>query len=167
LAIATITLVAIVSLLLQNESAPNVDISEPKLSHYAAHIVRENPKVPPTEAEHIVVAATKWALEFNIDPKLLLAIAKVESNYYKYAISNHGAYGLMQVIPVWHKDKILEARKVVGNPEIFNIDTNMYLGARVIKDCLNKHGKLNKALMCYSGQTPEYDKKVLNVYTRL
>ena len=167
LAIATIIMVVIASLLLQNTSAPTVEISEPKLSHYAAHIVRENPKIPPTEAEHIVVAATKWALEFNIDPKLLLAIAKVESNYYKYAISTSGAYGVMQVIPVWHKDKILEARRVVGNPEIFNIDTNMYLGARVIKDCMNKHERLNKALMCYSGQTPEYDKKVLNVYTRL
>lgn len=145
--------------------APNVDNS---WHHsYITYVVESNPKVQEKDARAIVFSALKWAWEFDLDPKLLLAIAKVESNYYKYAISSSGAYGLMQVIPVWHKDKILEARKVTGNPEVFNIDTNMYLGARIYKDCIKKYGNVNKALLCYSGQTPGYDKKVVQEYTRL
>jgi len=136
-------------------------------SAYVEIVTDSNPKVDQKDARAIVMSSLKWASEFNLDPKLLLAIAKVESNYYKYAISKSGAYGIMQVIPVWHKDKILEARRITGNPEVFNIDTNIYLGARVIKDCMDKHGKLNKALLCYSGQTPGYDKKVIQEYTRL
>lgn len=148
-----------------NQPAPNLDNS---WSHtYVSHVVEANPKVQEREARNIVYAAIKWAAEFNLDPKMLLAIAKVESNYYKYAISSSGAYGLMQIIPVWHKDKILEARKVVGNPEVFDINTNIYLGARVYKECLNKTGNMNKALLCYSGQTPGYDKKVIQEYTKL
>lgn len=145
--------------------APNVENS---WHHsYITYVVESNPKVKERDARAIVFSALKWAWEFNLDPKLLLAIAKVESNYYKYAISSSGAYGLMQVIPVWHKDKILEARKVTGNPELFNIDTNMYLGARVYQECFKKHGNTSKALLCYSGQTPGYDKKVMQEYTRL
>jgi soluble lytic murein transglycosylase-like protein len=160
------TVIFAVSLFFVQETA-NIQYTNEWDSEYVEYIQKSNPKVDKKDAKAIVLSALKWAYEFNLDPKLILAIAKVESNYYKHAISTSGAYGVMQVIPVWHKDKILEARKVTGNPEIFNIDTNIYLGARVIKDCLNKHGTINKALLCYSGQTPGYDKKVINEYTRL
>lgn len=163
LVLVTLTVASLVTV--NNQTA--APVATEWQSSYISYVTEANPKVDQKDARAIVMSSLKWAYEFNLDPKLLLAIAKVESNYYKYAISSSGAYGIMQVIPVWHKDKILEARKVTGNPEIFNIDTNIYLGARVIKDCLNKHGKINKALLCYSGQTPEYDKKVLNAYTRL
>ena len=97
---------------------------------------------------------------------MLLAIAKVESNFNVYAISTSGAYGLMQVIPYWHKDKILQARKELGNPELFSINTNIYLGATVLKECIQRVG-INKSLECYSGRTPGYTEKVLVAYNNL
>lgn len=137
-------------------------------SEYVNYIVDNNPKVSKNDARNITIATLRWAKQFNLDEKLMLAVASVESNFNKYAISTSGAYGVMQVIPVWHKDKILQARETIGNPEIFNINTNIYLGAWVLSDCMNKvNNNLSKALLCYSGQTPGYDKKVLAEYGNL
>lgn len=161
--------ILLLSLTFHTNTSENTNISD-KTWHqsYVEYVVENNPKVQQSDARSIVFAAIKWASEYNLDPKLILAIAKVESNYYKHAISSSGAYGIMQVIPVWHKDKILEARKVTGNPEIFNINTNIYLGTRVLKDCMSStKSNLNKALLCYAGQTPGYDKKVLTEYDNL
>jgi soluble lytic murein transglycosylase-like protein len=134
---------------------------------YVEYIQDNNPRITGSEAREIAIAAIKWAQEFKVDEKLLLAMAKVESNFHKHAISSSGAYGIMQVIPVWHKPKILEARNKLGNPELFNINTNLFLGAWVFRDCTLNSTTLNKALLCYSGQTPGYDQKVLAEYNEL
>jgi soluble lytic murein transglycosylase-like protein len=133
-------------------------------NYHEDYVLSHNPKV---DAREIVSSVNKWGKELSVDPKLLLAVAKVESTFDPHAISKSGAYGLMQVIPVWHKEKILQARRELGNPEIFNISTNIYLGAKVLKECLEKTGGVTKALQCYSGQTPGYDAKVLAEYRRL
>lgn len=125
------------------------------------------PGIERNDANQIIQSAYKYANQFEVDKKLILAVAKVESGFNKYAISSSGAYGIMQIIPVWHKEKILVARNTLGNPEIFNIDTNIFLGTWVLRECLNKHGQVNKALLCYSGQTPGYDKKVLEAYAKI
>jgi soluble lytic murein transglycosylase-like protein len=159
------TMIVAVSLTLVEDTAHSFNVfrTSTEWKHtYASFIKESNPKVSKTEARDIVLSTLKWANEFSIDEKLLLAIAKVESNFHVHAISTSGAYGLMQVIPVWHKDKILEARKVLGNPEIFNINTNIWLGAKVLRKCLDDQSNINKALLCYAGQTPGYDKKVLS-----
>lgn len=136
-------------------------------SSYVEYIQYSNPKVTDKEAREIVLSTLKWANKYKLDEKLILAVAKVESNYYNHAISASGAYGIMQVIPVWHKDKIKDAKKETGNPEIFNINTNIYLGARVLKDCVDRTTGLSKALLCYAGNTSGYDQKVLAEYTKL
>jgi len=72
----------------------------------------------------------------------------------------------MQVIPKWHKEKVIAARDKLGNPELFNIDTNIFIGAWILKDCLIKHKDTSKALLCYSGQTEGYDQKVMREYRK-
>jgi soluble lytic murein transglycosylase-like protein len=135
---------------------------------YIKYIQNKNPKLPESKATEIVEASSRWAREFNLDKKLILAIQQVESMYRPHAISESGAYGLMQVIPVWHKDKIIRAKKELGNPEIFNINTNIFLGTLVLHECMKRTKRVtSKALLCYSGQTPGYDKKVLSAYYKI
>lgn len=131
------------------------------------NVISALPNVSMRDAAQIIDSSYRWAKEFNVDEKLILAIAKVESQFNKHAISSSGAYGIMQVIPVWHKDKIVVAKQKLGNPEIFNIDTNIFVGTWVLRDCLNKHTTINKALLCYSGQTSQYDVKVMQEYKKL
>lgn len=129
------------------------------------YILNSNIKVSKEDAKEIVSAIHKWSTEFKLDPKMLLAIARQESNFNKYAISTSGAYGVMQVIPVWHKQKIVDAHDLLGNPEIFNIHTNVYLGARVFADCSKRHKTTTKALECYYGKPDTgYAKQVLAHY---
>lgn len=153
----------VIGLLLGTNNTPATERSSP----YITYVVNSNPQISDKAAKEIVIAAYKWSYEFNIDMKLLLAVAKVESNFYPHAISSSGAYGLMQVIPLWHKEKIIKARTELGNPEIFNVNTNMYLGAMVLRDCMKKTSKTSKALLCYSGKTPGYDEKVLVQYYKI
>ena len=120
------------------------------------------------DAEQIIKSTYKWSKEFKVDSKLVLAVAQVESAFNKHAISTSGAYGVMQVIPLWHKDKIIVARAKLGNPELFNINTNIFLGTWILSECLQKYrGSVHKALQCYSGQTPGYSDKVLLAYNQL
>lgn len=129
------------------------------------YILSSNIKVSPADAKEIVSAVTRWSQEFKLDPKLMLAIARQESNFDKYAISSSGAYGVMQVIPVWHKQKVVDAHALLGNPELFNINTNIYLGARVLSDCFKRKKDVTKALECYYGKpNTAYAKQVLAHY---
>ena len=134
---------------------------------YVQFVKKNNSNISHSDASSIITSTLKWSSKFEIDEKLLLAIMKVESNFNIHAISISGALGLMQVIPVWHKDKFFEAKKVLNNPEPFNINTNIWMGTKILKDCFNTSKQINKALLCYSGQTPGYDKKVIAEFEKL
>jgi len=152
--------------LTSNLPAPHVKTFTLQKLTYVEYIT-DNSNNTHTQAQKIVEAIQHWSSKYQVDEKLILAVAKVESNFYKHAISESGAMGVMQVIPSWHKDKIKDARASLGNPEVFNINTNIYLGTRILKDCLSRFIKVSKALMCYSGNTKGYDTKVLNTYEQI
>ena len=134
---------------------------------YVQFIKASNTNLSHSDALAITNSILKWSNKFNIDEKLLLAIIKVESNFNIHAISTSGALGLMQVIPVWHKEKFFEARKVLGNPEPFNINTNIWMGTKILSTCIDQTKGINKALLCYAGQTPGYDTKVIAEFNKL
>lgn len=101
-------------------------------------------------ASKIVSTAYANGHSQGIDPILLIAMMKQESGFRPTAKSNHGALGLMQVMPRWHRDK-LRGR----NP--YSIDVSIEVGTIVIRDCLAKHNNSKtKALSCYSGGSKTY-----------
>jgi len=118
------------------------------------HIQTVNQDVTESEAAQIVKSTMKWAKEFEVDPALLIAIQQVESRFDKHSISSSGALGLMQVIPKWHLDKMNKAIEDIGNPELFNTHTNIYLGTWVLRDCMKQYKQnIKHALGCYNGNT--------------
>jgi soluble lytic murein transglycosylase-like protein len=143
------------------------DTTESKLTK---HIQSVNSKVTYADAVQIVKSTMKWASEFELDPAMLIAIQEVESRFDKYSISSAGALGLMQVIPSWHLNKMSKAINDVGNPEPFNIHTNIYLGSWVLKACMKQYNLTKNALLCYNGSNSKpngYDAKVMNSYTAI
>jgi len=119
-----------------------------------------------TDAQKIVITTLKWAEEFGLDPIELIAIQQVESNFNRYAISSSGALGLMQIMIKTHLDKLFEAKKRLGNPEMFSIDTNIFLGSLILKNCQTKYKIAEDIYKCYNGSLgmkTEYHKKVLTV----
>jgi len=135
---------------------------EAALIEYVQNI---NKSLTEKEAIDIIMSMSKWSKEFNIDLSLIVATAQTESKFDKHAISSGGALGLMQVIPSWHLARIKKAKEDVGTPEIFNIETNVYLGTAILKECIQNFKTVNKGLLCYNGSMSKptgYDEKVLH-----
>ncbi|MFN4197009.1 MAG: lytic transglycosylase domain-containing protein [Caldimicrobium sp.] len=82
------------------------------------------------------------AKEFNLDPLLLKAIAKVESNFNPRAISPKGAMGIMQIIPT--------TAKLVGLSNPFDPVENIYSGAKYLKWLLDEFKDLKLSLAAYN-----------------
>ena len=114
------------------------------------------------------------ARTYNLDPKLLHAIAKVESNYNPRAVSPKGALGVMQLIP--------STARLVGVSDPFDPRENIQGGARYLRYLLDKFGDLTLALAAYNAgpkaveayggippyaETQRYVRSVLSLYQRL
>ena len=86
--------------------------------------------------------------QHSIDPLLILAVMAVESRYNPVAESNMGAKGLMQVIPKWHPEKLLDHG---GEQAVLEPSVNIEVGARILREYQRRVGDLEAALLMYNG----------------
>jgi soluble lytic murein transglycosylase-like protein len=108
---------------------------------------------------------------YELDPALVKAVVRAESNFEKYAISPVGAQGLMQLMP--------ETAREMGVSAPFNPRENLQGGARYLRSMLDRYGKLSLALAAYNAgpsavddyggvppyaETKAYVKRVLEFY---
>jgi soluble lytic murein transglycosylase-like protein len=118
--------------------------------------------------QSIVMAAARH----NVDPNLVRAVVKVESNFNSNAVSRTGAMGLMQLMPK-------TARELkVKNP--FDPQQNVDAGVRHLKYLLeNYNGDVNLTLAAYNAgegavrrsagvphyaETQDYVRKITHLY---
>jgi soluble lytic murein transglycosylase-like protein len=98
---------------------------------------------------------------YGINPLLLWAIAKVESNFNPYALNknknNSYDMGLMQINSAHLKT--LEKHGLVDKRYIWDPCYNIYVGAWVLSQCIKKYGYTWTAIGCYNAQTPWKRKK--------
>jgi soluble lytic murein transglycosylase-like protein len=99
------------------------------------------------------------SIRFGLDPDLVLALIEVESNFNRFAVSNVGASGLMQVMPFW--------RELIGDgrDSLFDVHTNLRYGCIILKYYLDiERGDLERGLARYNGSLGEstYSDLVLN-----
>ncbi|MFQ5355439.1 MAG: lytic transglycosylase domain-containing protein [Mariprofundaceae bacterium] len=99
----------------------------------------------PEEAEAIARWVYLYSKRHDLSPELILAVIAVESHFDRFAVSNVGARGLMQIMPFWKKE--------LGSKEdnLFNIETNIRYGSAILRIYLNRYGKMSKALAAYNG----------------
>lgn len=93
------------------------------------------------------------ATRAGLDPHLILGLIEVESGFRKYAVSNVGARGYMQVMPFW--TKALRA----PDHNLFHLRTNLRYGCTILRYYLDiEKGNLYRALGRYNGSLgkPEY-----------
>lgn len=115
-----------------------------------------------------VSSAYRSGLEFSVDPLLILAVMAVESRYNPVAESSVGAKGLMQIIPRWHQEKLLEHG---GEYALLDPEVNIQVGARILREYMARAGAMEAALQMYNGAldepTARYAGKVLAEKERL
>lgn len=102
---------------------------------------------------------------YGVSPKLLRAIAKVESNYNPVAINRNknGSYdfGVMQINSSWAKSLGQDRWKALGNPCY-----NVKVGAWILSSLIDRHGYNWEAVGRYNAisekQKAVYVRKVFN-----
>jgi len=97
-----------------------------------------------------------------IDDDLVIAIIQVESSGNPKAISNKGAYGLMQIRwSVW-KDELRKQGIAKEKKDLFDPRINIEAGKYILAHYMDKHDNdLRAALNSYSGGAKRYYEKVM------
>jgi len=95
----------------------------------------------------------------ELPPELVLAVIEVESKFDRWAISEAGAQGLMQVMPFWLKE--------IGRPDdnLHQPQTNLRLGCTILRYYLDlENGDLTRGLARYNGSRGKavYSNKVID-----
>ncbi len=96
----------------------------------------------PRAPESITSLIATSAAQYGLDPALLQAVIKVESNFNSEAVSSKGAIGLMQLMP------LTAAALHVLDP--FDPNDNIHAGAALLRRLLDRFGgDLSLALAAY------------------
>lgn len=111
-------------------------------------ISRLQSRLPDVQTRRELVE-TVWyeARRAGLEPELVLGLIEVESGFRKYAISQAGARGYMQVMPFW--------ARVIGDGEprhLFHMQSNLRYGCTILRHYLDlEQGDLFLALGRYNG----------------
>ncbi|MDO5779208.1 MAG: lytic transglycosylase domain-containing protein [Clostridium sp.] len=103
----------------------------------------------PYKYEKIV---NKYSYEYNLDPFLVLAVIKTESNFNVDVESNKGAKGLMQIMDStgeWIASK-LEIDDFNANM-LYDPEINIEFGCWYLNNLLKEFGDLSLVLAAYNG----------------
>jgi len=115
-----------------------------------------------------VSTAYRAGAQHSVDPLLILAVMAVESRYNPVAESVVGARGLMQVIPKFHLEKLMDHG---GEQALLEPDVNITVGAQILREYMRRFGDTETALQMYAGAfdepTSQYASKVLAEKARL
>lgn len=89
---------------------------------------------------------------YEIDPAVVVAVIWKESTYKASAMGDNGkAYGLMQVQPRWHRDRM----KRLGVTDLLDPYQNILVGVDYLAELYHDRGSMKWALMAYNGG-PDY-----------
>jgi soluble lytic murein transglycosylase-like protein len=120
--------------LLKNKVVPEV-IEDTERDVFAYQIKKVEPLYNPI----ILEAASAHGVDFT----MVKAIIMAESGYNRRSVSEHGAGGLMQLMP--------GTAKSLGVKDIFNPEENIYAGVRYYKSLLKRFkGDVKLALAAYN-----------------
>lgn len=134
-------------------------------------LAREEPRKINPSIEDIV---SKTSKAYGIDPDLIMAVMKVESNFNPQLVSPKGAMGLMQLMPGTADE--------MGVSDPFDVEENITGGVKYLRYLSEKYkGNLELILAAYNAgpavvdryggippykETQDYVKKVLSVYKK-
>lgn len=86
--------------------------------------------------------------QYNICPELIQAVCFKESSFDPRA-ENGGCIGIMQVNPIWHKDRM----ERLGVTDLYDVRQNMMTGVDYLHELSEEHEDISIALMTYNGDS--------------
>jgi soluble lytic murein transglycosylase-like protein len=116
----------------------------------------------------VVETAYRAAEQSGLDPLLVLAVISIESRFNPIAESVMGAKGLMQIIPKYHRARLLEHG---GEEAVLDPESNILVGTKILQEYVYRTGTLEAGLQTYNGasrdQSAQYSQRVLAERGRL
>lgn len=105
----------------------------------------------------------KYSDEYGLDKYLVYAVMRTESRFDKFAVSNAGAKGLMQITDETGED-CARRLKISGysGDALFDPEINIQIGCYYLKRLLDKYDNVNNALAAYNGGPGNVDKWLLD-----
>ena len=115
---------------------------------------------PKGYSEYVV----KYADEYNVDPLLVYAVIKTESNFDDKVVSTSQAKGLMQIMD---STALEVAENILPNENysssmLFDAETNIKIGTKYLSELLEKYGNYYLATAAYNAGIGTVDKWILD-----
>jgi len=147
--------------------SPKTSAASRQIDALAGFLARKY-RVSQDATRYLVGTAFAKGTRLGVDPLLILAVMGVESGLNPFAESLYGAKGLMQVIPRYHAEKF----DAPGDAKsVLDPDINIQIGARILKEYIERGGSLVAGLQLYNGaprdESNAYANKVLGEQQRL
>ncbi len=129
------------TLVSSNTQLPSIQLIQQRIQ--LANKLMKKGKPTPISFQAIESYINKVAFRYGIDPLLIKAIIKTESDFDPLAVSSQGAQGLMQLMPGTAKDL------KVSDP--FDVHQNIDGGTRYFRKLLDSyHGDIELSLAAYN-----------------
>ena len=101
----------------------------------------------------------KYSEKYDVDPLLVFAIIKAESNFDADVVSQSGAIGLMQLMDNTAKETAPKAQVEYNSKEdLLDPEININLGTKYFSILHEKYGNITIALTAYNAGTGNVDK---------
>ena len=101
----------------------------------------------------------KYASEYNVDPLLIFAIIKAESNFNSKVVSKSNAIGLMQLMDKTAEDTARKLQIEYNSKEdLYNEEKNIMLGTKYFSTLYEKYQNTTIALTAYNAGSGNVDK---------
>ena len=146
----------------------SVETGDEREQRALAESIAKRWRIAESAAFSFVSIAYRAGAAHSVDPVLILAVMAVESRYNPVAESDMGAKGLMQVIPKFHLEKLLDHG---GEPALLDPEVNIQVGAQILREYYRRFGEMQTALQMYAGAfdepTSQYANKVFAERARL
>lgn len=121
-------------------------------------------EIKPTEAKAVKVEEIKeqsiyekYGKQYGISPKLLKAIAKVESGEQPGIVGDDGeSIGLFQIQPKWHAQRLKDGESLL-DPEV-----NTRIACEILTELMDKYGTLDEVLTAYNCGHDTGDRRYAN-----
>lgn len=146
----------------------SISVAQEREQQALAEFIARRWRIAESAALSFVAAAYHAGKVHSVDPVLILAVMAIESRYNPVAESTMGAKGLMQVIPRFHLEKLLDHG---GEEALLNPEVNIHVGAQILREYTRRLGDVELALQMYGGAfddaTAQYAGKVFAERARL